>query len=229
MVLPALVVFGPQTSWPTTGILSIVRLHLLKAPCLEEVRDAVVGLPELWKSLCSSDSTLQDLPGERWSATLKRWLHDDSPMWSGDVAPNSLATPLTIIIHTVQLINELESTITNGSLDDLLKSLEVAGVQGFCTGFLTAAALASSRSLSDFGSLAAKSIRLAFCIGVYADLNGRFGHESNEDVCLAVRLTADSDQASIANALQNASGVSTEIRTLRQLLIHMLVLCFGTA
>ncbi|KAL0938143.1 beta-ketoacyl synthase [Colletotrichum truncatum] len=52
---------------------------------------------------------------------------------------------------------------------EMLRRLQVGGIQGFCVGFVCAITVATSRSQEELINAAIHALQLAFCIGVYAD------------------------------------------------------------
>lgn len=82
-----------------------------------------------------------------------------------------VCTPLTVIIHVVQLFNYLLAR--HGPVhayDNFLASATPIGAQGFCVGFLTAAAVSCASDEDTLVKLCSNALRLAFCIGAYVDL-----------------------------------------------------------
>lgn len=79
-----------------------------------------------------------------------------------------------MIIHFIHYFHYLASTECSVTHVDLLGKLQIGGIQGFCTGFLSAAAVACSNSDEDVCIFGAVVLRLAVCIGAYVDLDSRF-------------------------------------------------------
>src|SRR5436305_8096447 len=127
MALPSLVVFGPQTIWPSAEYLSQIRYLLLNEPCLSIFLSAIRDLPNLWTALVETNPRLSCVPGVQVLNDLKRWV-DTGDMFSyaSDIPPNVLSTPLTVIIHIVQY---LDYTRHNVSHVCILESVKDGGIQ----------------------------------------------------------------------------------------------------
>ncbi|CAD6445408.1 396a7191-6a6b-451c-91a5-509a146bbc9c [Sclerotinia trifoliorum] len=65
----------------------------------------------------------------------------------------------------------MDNTDSRSDYNHTLRSLQKYGVQGFCTGFLTAAAIDLSENEEQLAVNTATSLRLAMCIGAYIDQN----------------------------------------------------------
>ena len=187
MTLPSLVVFGPQTTWPTSKYLLQLRTTLLLDPRLHTFLAAIKDLPSLWRSLVEHDARLSGVPGLDSVQILVHWVeHGDMPH-DVNISPNVLTMPLTIIIQVIQYLHYIDSDIDGPSHGQILENVKAGGVQGFCTGLLTAIAVACSRDEGSVNELGAVALRLALCIGAYVDLDGAFADEPLETSSLAVR------------------------------------------
>ena len=186
MVGPSLVVFGSQTVWPSPQYSAQLRETLLLEPSLHAFLTAIRTLPNVWESLIQSDPSLEAVPGTDSLARLKNWLdHGDFPAQPGSL-PNVLCTPLTIIIHVVQYMHYV-CDAKNPSHSQILESAKLGGVQGFCTGLLTAFAVACSKDEEDVARLGGVALRLALVVGAYVDLDGAYAKPANESCCIVVR------------------------------------------
>ncbi|EEP77445.1 hypothetical protein UREG_02294 [Uncinocarpus reesii 1704] len=95
---------------------------------------------------------------------------------------NLLLSPLTVISQVIdfwKLSHGFDHRAPIGS--------QVRDVQGFCTGFLTAAAISCSKSEAHFQELASKAIRLSLCTGAVVDLDA-LNHSSGLDYPAAVAV-----------------------------------------
>ncbi|EKG10413.1 Beta-ketoacyl synthase [Macrophomina phaseolina MS6] len=173
-----LVVFGPQTTWPTPDELAQIRKILLEETDLEPFTDAIRGMDSLWVTLVAADPRLSNVPGLRLLGELRAWLDGEDLAQRTQGPPNTLATPLTTIVHVAQYICNFRGSD---------KAFGESNAQGFCTGFLTAACIACSRTSAEFGRLAAIALRLAVAVGAYVDLDGASASGSDRAACFAVR------------------------------------------
>ncbi|KAK8029647.1 Methylphloroacetophenone synthase [Apiospora rasikravindrae] len=86
----------------------------------------------------------------------------------------------------------------------LLNSAKSGGLQGFCVGFLSAVAVAVSKTEADIGASAAVALRLAVCIGAYVDLDGAYSSAPTEYRATALRWRTGNaeDKAEVAAVLE---------------------------
>lgn len=185
--LPSLLIFGPQTGFPSEHCLTGLREDLISSPHLSSLHEAVIGLPKLWERLIESDPDLRHVPGGQYLSDLRRWMEDGGPFpHRHHDAPNIYSLPVTILLQISQYIRYLNQ-LGNESHSQVLKSVQDAGIQGFCVGFLSAIAVATSDSEVQIAPLASVAIRLAVCIGAYVDKDGIFSQEPQRFSCVAVR------------------------------------------
>lgn len=190
MACPSLVVFGSQTTWPSPEYLSQLRATLLLEPSLHPFLTAIKDLHSTWQKLVQWDPRLKAVPGKESLANISHWLdHGDFPATSR-AFPNVLSTPLTTIIQIVQYLRYVEENKAI-SHAQILESASKAGVQGFCTGFLTALAVALSKDETDVTRIGGIALRLAVAIGAYVDLDGAYANPPNETCCFAIRWRAE--------------------------------------
>ena len=91
-----------------------------------------------------------------------------------------------------------------------MNSVKAEGIQGFCVGFLSAVAVATSGSEADLGPSAAIAFRLAVCIGAYVDLDGACSPVATKYTAVAVRWReGDADsQAEGSRIIRSIPNVS---------------------
>ncbi|KAI9884810.1 MAG: Type I Iterative PKS [Watsoniomyces obsoletus] len=200
MAQPSLVVFGPQTTWPTAEYLFQLRAVLLLDPRLHSFLFAIKGLAEFWQDLVKHDPALKVVSGGKYMDDLREWIdHGEFPPKSG-VPPNVLTMPFTIIIHLVQYFHYMDQDVSQAQL---LEGLKVGGVQGFCTGILTALAVGCSKTEEGVNTYGAVALRLALCIGAYVDLDGISSDGALESASLAVRWRSAAGHELIMEILKN--------------------------
>ncbi len=209
--LPSLLVFGPQTEFPPAQVLEDLRAELVGNPQLSALRAAVADLPRIWQSFIDFDPRLDQVPGAEHLGRLVQWVKDGGafPHQRTDDAPNHFALPVTILLQICQYMRYL------GHLGDsphrqVLQSVRAGGIQGFCVGFLSAIAVAGSKSEADIGSHAAAGLRLAVCIGAYVDQDGISSGEPKGTACVAIRWREGSadDKAAVNTMIRSYPGVS---------------------
>lgn len=199
-----LLVFGPQTTGPTTDYLSQLRSMLLRSSQLRAFVGAINRLPELWNDLVAHDPRLQSISGSGILQQLVAWLADD--VFRGDMKtmPNVLAMPLTVIIHVVQWLHFLENNPNRAEFSQLLEGARAGGVQGFCIGLLSAVAVASAKTEEEAITYSGVALRLATCVGAYIDLD----RLECDTTVLAVRWNS----AESHNRLMSAVKASPDVR-----------------
>lgn len=208
MDLPSLVVLGPQTSFPSAEHLSQLRLILLNDRRLTTFLTELKNLASFWKILADADSSLNQVPGLQSLEDITNWIdRGDFPVQISETLPNVLSTPLTVIIHIVEYFNYLKHLGPSVSHSQILNRLRVGGIQGFCTGFLTAVALACSSDEEEVNQFGAVALRLAVCIGAYVDLDGRFASPPCETSSLAVRWTQEIGKPRVLDVMKAYPGV----------------------
>ena len=211
MAFPSLIVFGSQTEWPSNEVLVQLRYSLLHDPYLSTFLTAIKELPHLWEVLLKSTPSLKRVPGLKSVNEILRWIDHGDFARASEVPPNVLSTPFTIIIHVVQYFKFLEDRRGHTTHADIIENVKCAGIQGFCTGFLSAIALACSKSEEDVGILGAVALRLAFCIGASVDLDGAFADSPNETCLFAVRWKSGESKDKVLHLLKGFPEVRTLI------------------
>ncbi|OTB18660.1 hypothetical protein K445DRAFT_363971 [Daldinia sp. EC12] len=153
-----LLLFGPQIPRFIPSRLTDLRKAILEDPNLGFLVQIVKELPSLWETTIQPSS-----PNFKRLANAKQQLEllgtflendrDEAPRLSAPY--NLLLVPLTVISQIAEYIR-----------------LDKGGtVQGFCVGFLAAAAVANTRDRADLERWTATAVRLAACIGAVVDLD----------------------------------------------------------
>lgn len=226
--LPSLLVFGPHSELPSEEILQNLRRDLIGNPELSALKDALKDLPRFWDSIIELDPELRRIPAAGFLGDLRQWVISGKPLNDCQKKPPNLFTlPITLLLQINQYMCYLNHH-EDISHQQLLKSVGASGIQGFCTGFLTAIIVASSVDTKGVVSVAANGLRLALCIGAYVDLDRTFSETPRETSCIAIRWTAGNvdQEASIANLIESYPEVryhsnhQTEAR-------HLLIILIG--
>nr|APX43976.1 polyketide synthase [Pestalotiopsis microspora] len=185
--LPSLLVFGPQTEFPSDEAISNLRQELVTKPHLQELKEAIITLPEFWQRLVDSHAALRSVPGQKYLGQLQHWIQNGGALtYETQEAPNHYVLPVTVLSQIVQYTCYLDQ-LGNNPHGKVLQSIQSGGIQGFCTGFLSAVAVAVSANHAELGSAAAVALRLAVAIGAYVDQDGQYSKQSTEYSTLAVR------------------------------------------
>ncbi|EPE28832.1 Thiolase-like protein [Glarea lozoyensis ATCC 20868] len=198
--LPSLLVFGPQTEFPSEQVLHDLRQELLSSPRLSVLLKAIDDLPQFWQSLVDFDPSLRQIPGNEHLGQLKQWVkvggqfpHHESN------APNHYALAVTVLLQITQYSRYLDK-LGKDSHRKVLEGVKDGGIQGFCIGFLSAVAVATSESEADLGSSAAVALRLAVSIGAYVDQDGAYAAVATDYLAVAVRWKEGNEEEKASTA-----------------------------
>lgn len=182
--------FGPQVTHWTHDSLSGLQSALLQNTNLEFLTKTLVRLPSLWATL-EKDCGLSGFCVEEKLKELKDFAAGRSIPDAQNLSNTHLA-PLTVVSQVVDFVS-----ITDGRN----RLLEFQAVQGFCIGFLSAAALASSSNWTEFERHVSNSLRLATCIGIIIDAEDALHAPPDRATTVSVRWKTASDRAYLETSL----------------------------
>ncbi|KAL4866180.1 hypothetical protein BDV12DRAFT_199374 [Aspergillus spectabilis] len=205
MSTPSIILCGSQAVEVPDGYLAALRAKLLSDSRLEDLVHAIQGLPNLWHTLVEADPTLQRVDGEAWWRRLVTWLDTGAlPLDDSQSKPNALVTPLLVLSQILEYIGYLETLNPARSHLEVLEAVQWGGIQGFCTGFLTAVVLSCAEDQSQITRLGAVAIRLAACVGLYIDINSICATSTSpsEYVSIAARWSTAADEQRVLRLLQ---------------------------
>lgn len=187
--LPSILVFGPQTSNLSSESLYSLRHALIFNPRLQPIRHEIEKLPGFWPLVVAADPELDCVPGVRYLEEFVRLVSYGEPPTpiSGSNIPNTLITPLTVLLHVVQYLSYVDVAGETSHAEVLNHVSSRGGVRGFCTGLLSATAVASSLEEKDIFKWTGNALRLAVCIGAYIDADAYFQTPNNGYSCFVVK------------------------------------------
>ena len=162
MTVTSLLLFGPVSPKPTQAHLSELQKSLNQSSELQFLVEFIEELPSLWPALQTVSPDLCSIQGDEQSDQFKGLSCMALPnSWT---VGNVVSAPLTVVPQIAEflLLGRKAGDATFPGFNN---------VQGFCIGFLTAAALAIFKDKDDFRHFASIAIRLAVCIGSITDLN----------------------------------------------------------
>ncbi|KAI1354706.1 putative polyketide synthase [Xylaria sp. FL0043] len=177
---PAILVFGPIP-------LSLTPEHISRVQrAVSTTRNAwilklVAQLPQLWTTISTALPTLQDDTGYRQILDMAEAFRLGQPLQTPSPLPNKVVIPLSVIFHLTQYTDLLGRAGVN--INETWKSLGEA--VGFCTGLLSAFAVAASASKADLERHGAVAIRLGLLIGMVVD-----AQEASSDLNVSKSLRA---------------------------------------
>ena len=199
--------FGPQvTNW-TDKSLSNLQSALLEEHKFKYLRQTLTELPSLW-SILEKDYGLRGFSGAEKLRELQDFTTGAKNLDPHNLTNTQLA-PLTVVSQVIGLI---ETTDTSG-IEDLILGFEAA--QGFCIGFLSAAALASADQWTDFERNISNAIRLAACIGIVVDAENLSRPARERATAVHVRWKSAGDRALLETCLDQFPGVGDFLQLIR--------------
>lgn len=152
-----------------------------KTPSLEWIRDTVSGLPVYWDLLVKKMPSIGgSVPAQQILNDFDRWLRQGFNPEEDNVAlGNTILLPLVVMVGLTEfwqhVVDDSTETDCEDPLQEFLTQLRAAEETscvesiGLCAGMLTAFAVASSHTRSEFEKYGAVSIRLAMVIGMVTD------------------------------------------------------------
>ena len=205
---PTIFLFGPQTTHFTEGGLLELRNSLVTNPCLKPLVDTIRELPSLWPVLQQVFKHLSRVPGAEQLYQLSQ-LIDNGTLPDTAALSNIQLIPLTVISQVVDFMCLNEGARSATFLAPPQADSGLGNVQGFCVGFLAAAAVACSRNKTEFLNYSSVALRLAVCIGAIVDLDGAtFPNPLDRSSSFAVRWKTNLEQNYFEKILSSYSSVS---------------------
>ncbi|KAL9080229.1 MAG: hypothetical protein Q9157_000951 [Trypethelium eluteriae] len=188
---PLLILCGPQAQLPPPGDVRRIHQVLVRDGMAERLLPTVKDFPNVFQRLASRDEKLSRVPGLDKLDCLRHWLDSGDLGISTETLPSIIALPLTAILQIGQFLQYLHEDGGDTWYQSVLEGGRHYDVQGFCAGFLTAAAIAFSGSTQDLGDMVAISIRLAMCIGAYVDCDSMYADPPDLACTLSVRWSKE--------------------------------------
>ena len=154
-----MLLFGPQMTRLTGSHLTDLRTTILGNPELDFLVRIIRDLPSQWAT--TVQTACPSLGARGFGASQTQQLQQLTNFFdTGEVPPseppnNVVLAPLTVVAQVAEY----------------LRLGRRGPVQGFCIGFLTATAVASSRSRDELVQLVGVAVRLASCVGAIIDLD----------------------------------------------------------
>ena len=188
ILTPTLLLYGPQARFPATE--ESLQLHRVLAShtgLFQESLATINELSSLYQQLAAYDPGLSQGPGVPSISFLTKWLQSGDLPEDADDLPHVAALPMTVLLQIALYLQHLDRNGLTTNYRISLQSLQQHGVQGFCAGFLTAAATAFSENEEQLSRNLGTSIRLAMCLGAYIDQNTVNAEHPNPACALSIR------------------------------------------
>lgn len=215
MTTPGLISFGTVSQRPAPDQLDEVRTLLQQQSYLAPICHTLQGLKKLWETLISQNASLESINGPYTATQLSEWITGAISSKQLENNGSLLQMPLTILVHIAQYIVYLRHG--EESHEAIIDSTALGGVQGFGIGILSALAIASAKTENDLGRLGATSIKFAFCIGAYVDLDYRRRCGQNGRTrTLSVRWKTPTTFADVETLVNKHSEVSKQPKMTRK-------------
>lgn len=223
MMTCSAVLFGPQGTDIKADGLAAIRQALLTSLSFRELQETVQQLNDFAKLLEASDPELKPIQITESASLLVQWIQgNDTDILKATSSPGSLsssiATPLTVL-NQVLLLSQQWRGHSQAYDQDGPSITPETRFEGLCIGHLAAAAarLSQDGEEEDWSRLASAAVRLAFCVGVYIDLD-RHNAGVEEATCLVVACHDEPDEfGRLDDILSRYPTVSTGPSTLRAL------------
>ncbi|KAI3324539.1 putative polyketide synthase [Xylariaceae sp. AK1471] len=162
---PTVLVFGPLSLSCNSEQLSRVRKAVVGNAQNAWILDLVAQLPQLWTKISTAIPALQDDSGYRQVLDLAEAFRMGRPLETPYPLPNKVLMPLVVIFHLAQYTDFLGRAGVN--VEETWKS--PSETVGFCTGLLSAFAVATSANNTDFEKYGSIAIRLGLLVGMVVD------------------------------------------------------------
>ncbi|KUI52981.1 Conidial yellow pigment biosynthesis polyketide synthase [Cytospora mali] len=208
-----LLVVGPKRSRFTPKDLSELHLTITSNPDLNFLPEAIAGLESLWPTIVTAHSRLKNVHGEQSLHNLGQFLKNGelaNLTQTGGRHDNILLDVVTVLSHVVDFWC-LATTKIQNALFTRLKSAKSShrlhSIQGFCLGFLTAAAVSSARTKAEFATNVTTVLRITVCIGalVEADVM-ELEKTGTQAASLSVGWSSNGDYDALNNVLSMYSS-----------------------
>ena len=208
MTAPSLLLFGPVSPRLSHEYLGEIQRSIKGNPDLKFLADTVDELPSLLHTIQQASPFPERSLGVGQLDQLASLLHSGI-LPKIATLNNTVLAPLTVLSHIAEFLPRVRE-FGNAPFPT------VNNVQGFCIGFLTAAALAVSRKESEFQTFAATALRLALCVGYVVDLHDESIEEPlDRFVSVAICWKTGSGKEDFEGILGNYPSVSIEFPSLQ--------------
>jgi hypothetical protein len=163
-------IFCPQSKAPDESYLTQIQSFLRSRKYFERFLQDLLGLSDVWKILADARADIADLgQGPRYMRYISEWLTTGVASQIVKCKSGIISLPLLVVIQICQYFQYLE--VSRLSHSHFMMQLRAGGgVQGYCGGFLSAAAIAASKSEAEVVENAAIAVRVALAIGAYGEL-----------------------------------------------------------
>lgn len=164
-------VFGPQSRAPPPYYLDKIRSILLNHGDFICIREEISSLNDVLAMLSRENADIGRLAqGRRYTDFLIDWVVNGSAEAVASTSSGIVALPRLVLVQMAQYLEFLNSEgLTHAAFVEQVRARR-GGVQGYCGGLPAALAVACARSEKELVKLTCTAMRLAFAIGLCAEL-----------------------------------------------------------
>jgi hypothetical protein len=208
-----LLLVGPQRSKVTATTFSELKATIRNTPGLTFLADVIVELESIWPEIVTACPELERVQGKEILQSLREFFEqDDLPAFEEEPAKRSniLFDVMTVLSQAVDFWNLAKTQVRSFyPSTSSTNAFQLRDIQGFCIGFLTAAAISSSKNAVDFQKNITVALRLAVCAGALVELDSlRFSMSQDRAVSLSVGWNSDSEYVIFKELLKSHPSVS---------------------
>ncbi|KAH8202697.1 hypothetical protein TruAng_003183 [Truncatella angustata] len=180
----ALLVIGPKRSRISPQDLVELRSDITQTPELGYLKESVASLELLWPAIVKACPQSEKINGLESLSSLNEFLAGgELSRLTKQISQhnNFLVDVVTILLHIIEFWRLATTKIENvlfSSRPDSFGRLQ--DIQGFCLGFLTAAAVSSSSDLNAFRKNSTTALRIAVSIGALVEADAMKAESSGD-------------------------------------------------
>lgn len=208
--------FGPQLCSIDHESLLQTRQRLIEAQRSRWLLETIHELPTHWHTLCARFPSINPVTTASQLEHLSLFFKTGAIHPSLDQLPNAILTPMVVLCQLLQYEQYALHHFSAGDIavGDFVAALgrEAVEAVGFCTGLLSAFAVASSASQTELQHYGAAAIRIAMLIGALVDEreapSGGEAHRGPSQ-CLSVMWNSPQSGALVEDIVEQFSEVST--------------------
>lgn len=207
----ASVLFGPQ-GLLTKDMMFEARRMLKETPDLGFLKATILELPSLWPTISNAWPHLAELPALERLEQVSHFFQGGSNLGFLESESNTILCLLTVVTQIIDFWK-----LGQGDGEERIVWSSMQDVQGFCLGFLTAAAISCSKDETQYRSLAATAVRLATCAGAVVDIDTLKADRHDRALAIAVRWKPSSSLQDLEQIMDRHPKVcEPQINTLRK-------------
>ncbi|RDL40047.1 Uncharacterized protein BP5553_00026 [Venustampulla echinocandica] len=204
----SMAVFCPQSRAPEQAYLDSIQSFITNHHVLQHIVQNITTLLDVWPILAQENPEISQLSqGPRYAKLLIEWLVDGISDGVISTSSGIVALPRLVIIQITQYFQFLESRDMTHA-DFTAQVRDSGGVQGYCGGLPAAVALACAKNEPELIQLICTAIRLAYAIGVYAELGDDSGIPGTTTIVVRLKREGQAEELTYISAITDPKSVS---------------------